>query len=181
MANWLTWKMPSEGDTRDNCPLYFNNCVSGTQHELLSFLRTSLGKYYWHKGQFWSIQIDLYPSELSFQFSRLVEDTLNPLGHPETKEVIEWFKTLPIYLDLEDLAYLRVIHACWDQKSIDEAHSKSYLNPDGTLNQFHLADSAKKKTPLFEIIEQLLKGSELQFPDHVEPFRTKMARNAEKS
>lgn len=90
-----------------------------------------------------------------------------PLGHPETKKVIEWFKSLPIYLDLGDL---RVIHACWDQKAIDEAHSKHYLNPDGTLNEYYLADSANDETALFEIIERLLKGPELPFPGDIKPF-----------
>lgn len=34
----------------------------------------------------------------------------------EWKMYLEWLKTLPVYLDLEQL---RVVHACWDQKHID--------------------------------------------------------------
>ncbi len=36
----------------------------------------------------------------------------------EKESVIEWFKTLPLWLDLDDL---RIVHACWDFDSYLEA------------------------------------------------------------
>ncbi len=38
-------------------------------------------------------------------------------GHDqEWQSCLEWFYTLPLFLDLSEL---KVIHACWDQKHID--------------------------------------------------------------
>ena len=38
-----------------------------------------------------------------------------PLGGIETLDQINWMKTLPLFLELEEF---RVVHACWNSKSI---------------------------------------------------------------
>ena len=39
-----------------------------------------------------------------------------PLGSKKHKDIISWFKTLPLFLELDDL---RAVHACWHKDSIN--------------------------------------------------------------
>ncbi len=43
-------------------------------------------------------------------------ETLRQLSSTQLKEYLAWFRTLPLYLQLDGL---RVVHACWDQKQIE--------------------------------------------------------------
>ena len=73
-------------------------------------------------------------------------------NHPdEYKDVIDWFKTLPLWLELEGI---NIVHACWD---------KSLMNKIGTniLTDDLLHNSAIKGTWEYEAIETLLKGKEI--------------------
>ena len=72
----------------------------------------------------------------------------------EYKSVIDWFKTLPFWLDLESL---RVIHACWD---IDLIKKLGKSLEDGVLKK-----SSDKTTVEFRAIETLLKGKEIPLPE----------------
>jgi hypothetical protein len=82
-----------------------------------------------------------------------------PLGEAATVNVIEWFKTLPLFLEFD---HFRVIHACWDANAIDQA--KPYLNADYTLKKEFYPESADKGTDLYHIIDRLLKGVEVELP-----------------
>ncbi len=75
----------------------------------------------------------------------------------EYSEVIEWFKTLPLWLDLDGL---RVIHACWDFELIKMLKSNKLT--DAIL---HL--SSIKGSPEYDAIETLLKGKEIPLPNGV--------------
>ena len=67
-------------------------------------------------------------------------------------EYIEWFQSLPMWLDLDGL---RVIHACWDEAAMANL-------PDGpTLTTDVLIAATQKGTPEYEAIETLLKGPEI--------------------
>ena len=83
------------------------------------------------------------------KFLKVYED--NPKQH---KDIIEWFKTLPLWLDLEGL---RVIHACWDSDLIEKI---GVSLKDGVLIK-----SSDKSTIEFRAIETLLKGKEIPLPD----------------
>jgi len=83
-----------------------------------------------------------------------------PLGQDDTKDVIEWFKTLPLFFELDGF---RVIHACWDECKIKQA--KKYLNEDNSLKEEFFAESATTGSALFEIVERLLKGVEVKLPE----------------
>ena len=52
-----------------------------------------------------------------------------PLNKEDTGEVIAWFKTLPLFIELPDF---RVVHACWNDQVL--AGIKPLLNPDNTLS-----------------------------------------------
>ena len=75
-------------------------------------------------------------------------------------EVIGWFKTLPLWLELDGL---RIIHACWDPVQITricESYGESALLTDELVHQ-----SAMRDTWQYTAVETLLKGKELQLPD----------------
>jgi hypothetical protein len=73
----------------------------------------------------------------------------------EYREVIEWFKTLPLWLELEGV---RVIHACWDKLLIEKL-----ATPVLTEELLHL--SSDKTQWQYEAIETILKGKEIALPE----------------
>ena len=78
--------------------------------------------------------------------------------HPEQyDDVINWFKTLPLWLDLGDL---RIVHACWDQSGIDRIREEySY---DGLLTDELFIASNDPKQWEFHVVENLLKGKTIK-------------------
>lgn len=78
-------------------------------------------------------------------------------------EFIEWFKTLPIFLDLDGL---RVIHACWDNKSLEVL--KLFTNDNNTIKESAWGELTQKGTEAFEAIETLIKGLEVPLPNGIE-------------
>lgn len=91
-------------------------------------------------------------------------------GTPRHQEIIDWFLSLPLYLDLPEI---RVVHACWHPGHMD--YLAAYLTPDGRLTEALLVpasrepeDEKEKDTPeptIFKAVEALLKGIEVPLPD----------------
>ncbi|MES2819313.1 MAG: metallophosphoesterase [Pseudomonadota bacterium] len=84
-------------------------------------------------------------------------------GSPAHREIIDWFKTLPLFLELDGL---RVIHACWHPRHLatleryTDAHNRVLPDAWPTLCcEGHEA---------YEALETLLKGLELALPDGIE-------------
>lgn len=78
----------------------------------------------------------------------------------EKSSVIAWFKTLPLFLELEGL---RVIHACWSQRAIDRL--KPQLGEGNTLTEKLIVEASEKGTETYQDIETLLKGPEFLLPN----------------
>jgi hypothetical protein len=75
------------------------------------------------------------------------------------RDAVEWFRTLPLWLDLGSL---RVVHACWEptlMRRIEELQDGSHLLGDELLHA-----SGRRGTWEFGAIETLLKGKELPLP-----------------
>ncbi len=83
-----------------------------------------------------------------------------PVGDPKTLDVINWFKTLPLFIELDDF---RVIHACWDDTTL--AQIKPKLNIDNTMTESLYIKTNKKGSDEYKAIEILLKGIELSLPE----------------
>ena len=77
-------------------------------------------------------------------------------------DTINWFKTLPLFLDLKNL---RLIHACWDHKSVH--FLKENLNLDNTLTEEFLFKSTIIGSLEYDAVEILLKGPEAPLPEGV--------------
>ncbi len=77
-------------------------------------------------------------------------------------DVINWFKSLPLFLELE---HIRVIHACWNEEAI--LSIKDELDDNNCLNDVFLEKATAKGTVQFDAVETLLKGLELKLPPKV--------------
>lgn len=75
-------------------------------------------------------------------------------------EMIEWFKTLPIYLDLPEL---RVIHACWHPFHLEEI--SAFTDSENQLLTDSWERCNREGSVAFGAIETLLKGLELPLPE----------------
>ncbi|SNY58396.1 Calcineurin-like phosphoesterase [Arsukibacterium tuosuense] len=76
------------------------------------------------------------------------------------QQTIEWFKSLPILLELADF---RVVHACWHPESI--AVLKQYANDNFVLHEDAWIAANQDGHPLYTALEVLMKGWEIQLPD----------------
>jgi hypothetical protein len=74
---------------------------------------------------------------------------------------IEWFKSLPLWLDLGDF---RVVHACWHDDSVRTIEEALGGNRFGPVDQF--VEAATEGTPLYDAIEVTLKGPEIDLTKH---------------
>ncbi|PHR62694.1 MAG: hypothetical protein COA47_03020 [Robiginitomaculum sp.] len=92
----------------------------------------------------------------------LYEVAMQENAQAEWQAAIDWFKTLPIFIETENL---RIVHACWDQKSIDILKPK--LGVNNTLPEKLYVDASTKGDPIFGAIETLLKGDEKELPDGI--------------
>lgn len=75
-------------------------------------------------------------------------------------EMLDWFRTLPLYLDLPEL---RAVHACWHPEQLGRL--RPYLDRGGRLRDNAWVAAATKGEPLFEAVETVLKGLEVALPD----------------
>ena len=98
--------------------------------------------------------------------------TLEQLGN-DYSDWIEWIKTLPLWLDLNTEGIpLHAIHACWSDAATQTVREfqvdgqsilKGPMNAP-TLTDIGLFYATKKGHPVFEAIELLLKGAEIDLP-----------------
>jgi Calcineurin-like phosphoesterase len=86
------------------------------------------------------------------------------------KEWINWFKTLPMWIDEPDF---RVIHACWDSDAIEWL--KPQLCDNLLLSEDLLVAASTKGHKAYDAIERLLKGVEVNLLDSIS-FKDKMGK-----
>lgn len=84
-------------------------------------------------------------------------------GSAQHEDIIAWFKTLPLYLDLPGL---RVVHACWHHPSL--AVLDAYLDEDNCLQPEAWLAASRKGHEAYEAVEVILKGMEIPLPDGIE-------------
>lgn len=75
------------------------------------------------------------------------------------RDLIEWFKTLPLYLDLDGL---RIVHACWHRQSLEVL--QDYTDAQHRVLPDAWTDLCRKGTPPYEALETVLKGLEIPLP-----------------
>ncbi len=80
-------------------------------------------------------------------------------GSTQHKFWVDWFFSLPIYLQTPQL---QLIHACWSPT--DFALVKPYLTATGQIDPQHLQTLFNQTDPSFRALETLLKGPEYDLP-----------------
>ncbi len=83
------------------------------------------------------------------------------------REVIAWFRTLPLWLELDGL---RVVHACWEARFIEGIAQMQ--GGSARLSDELLRDASRPGHWAFEAVETLLKGREIPLP-HGRSFQDK--------
>jgi diadenosine tetraphosphate (Ap4A) HIT family hydrolase len=87
----------------------------------------------------------------------------------ERAKLIRWFKTMPLWLDLDGF---RVVHACWHERSMQVVERALQANELSDDNIF--VEAATKGTDLYNAVEVLLKGPELSLEQYeLPPFLDK--------
>ena len=81
------------------------------------------------------------------------------LDSPLHEELIDWFRTIPLWLELDGL---RVIHACWSEP--DLAQLRPLVSSENTLTKQLVVDASTAGHPAYTSVETLLKGPELLIP-----------------
>jgi hypothetical protein len=89
------------------------------------------------------------------------------LPKEEQAYYVEWFTTLPLWLDL---GAIRVVHACWHRESMDVVMAAT--QGSGRLSTLELLVEANREgSDLYNAVEVLLKGPEIPLPEHgMEPY-----------
>lgn len=82
-------------------------------------------------------------------------------GADDYAELIEWFRRLPMWLDLPGL---RVVHACWDDQLMQFLQQR-YPSSNRYLGDELLIAASRAGRREFEAVETLLKGKEIPLPD----------------
>lgn len=85
-----------------------------------------------------------------------------PLDSDDHADVIDWFRSLPLWLELEGL---RVVHACWSNAHVEllrAAHGGPHLPSGPALEPLYTEGH-----PLDDAIEVVLKGPEVELPQHL--------------
>jgi hypothetical protein len=82
-------------------------------------------------------------------------------GSAAHKEWVEWFRTLPLHLDLGGI---RVAHAWWDAESVALLEAPVHRDAQGRLTDAFLVESHRKKTALKRARKILTTGYEHKLP-----------------
>jgi hypothetical protein len=84
-------------------------------------------------------------------------------GSEQHQSSVDWFKTLPLYLDLDGI---RVVHACWHPTSLEVL--KSYTDDNNCILPGAWAELCREGSEGFAALEVVLKGMEIPLPAGVE-------------
>jgi hypothetical protein len=106
------------------------------------FLRTRLGE----KGAKNRLQHEAFLAEVENQ-------------PDQYQDIINWFLTLPLWLDLPDL---RVIHACWHPEYIAQLEPRP--KPGRRLDADLVAAASERGSVAYRLVEGLTKGLEVALP-----------------
>jgi hypothetical protein len=81
-------------------------------------------------------------------------------GTAAHKEALDWFQTLPVWLNVPGL---RVVHACWHAPA--QQMLQPYLDPSQRFTKEGLREASRKGSDAYDAAEVLLKGPEARLPD----------------
>ncbi len=80
------------------------------------------------------------------------------LGAQHTKEVLDWMKGLPLFIETEGF---RAVHAAWIHPAIDDLKRQTVK---GILSEDQLIRAGRKGDALYDLAEAVVKGPEARLP-----------------
>lgn len=83
-----------------------------------------------------------------------------PADSAKHREWIDWFRTLPLWIERDGL---RVVHACWHPE--EQRAIAPWLDDDGRLGDEGFVATSRRGTPAHAALETLLKGLEVPLPE----------------
>jgi hypothetical protein len=95
------------------------------------------------------------------QHKKVLEE-IEQRGEAEWGIYLEWFRTMPLFLELDGF---RVVHACWNQRQVDFIKRNNIRDASGRLTDDFLVWSVEKGSDAFLAIDVLLKGEEIRLPE----------------
>ena len=93
------------------------------------------------------------------------QQTLDQIPAADFAKYLDWFRTLPMWLELPGL---RVVHACWNGAAIQEIE-QALIRYSGLSDAF-LTEAYTDQTPLFRALEIVLRGPEAELPSGISYF-----------
>ena len=87
--------------------------------------------------------------------------TLDALEGQPPDTMLDWFYGLPLWLDLGDI---RVVHACWDEPSMQVLKKAGAVDEQNRLRPASLQAASTWGDPVFKAVEIILKGMEVTLP-----------------
>lgn len=102
-----------------------------------------------------------YLREHNAHHNRLIGETLEQFAaYPqEWQEYIAWFTNLPVFYETDTF---RMVHACWDNKLIDQFRRTSHSN---RVNSEFIIKSVDRNSFEGRLMDRLTRGTDLQLPD----------------
>ena len=88
------------------------------------------------------------------KFLTAVENT------PRHADIVDWFRTLPLWIDLQGI---RVVHACWDEPSMQKL--RPFMGPGDTLTDELMLMGSRPGSWAYAAIETICKGPEVELPN----------------
>ncbi|BBZ26691.1 metallophosphatase [Mycolicibacterium madagascariense] len=89
---------------------------------------------------------------------------LDQLDDDSRADYLDWFLSMPMWLDLGPI---RVVHACWHEPSMRVV--KDALGSERFTTRDQLVRASTKGDPLYDAVEVLLKGPELDLAAYGQP------------
>lgn len=90
------------------------------------------------------------------------QPTIDQLTPGELDSYLAWFRTLPLWLELDGV---RAVHACWDERAMAEIAAA--VAKHGGVTPELQQTACRAGQPLFDPVETVLKGKEAALPDGV--------------
>lgn len=84
-------------------------------------------------------------------------------GSPAHEQAIAWFRTLPLFLDIDGL---RVVHACWHTEHLQVL--AAHIDAKNRIKADSWSQLCREGSAPFEALETVLKGMEIALPAGVE-------------
>lgn len=141
----------------DTCDIVRNMVFAGSAHAVMGNHEFNAIAWFLEDTEWPGEYLRRHTEKNREQHKRFLAEVENT---PRHKEMIEWFLTLPLWLELNGL---RVVHACWHSGYMAEI--EPYLMQGRRLSESLVKAASRPGTMAFKTVEGLLKGLEMPLPE----------------